>query len=89
MCYDFDWFRLYSHDQRTVVHKDIWFVDSKDCLGFYSKVLSYGQPIHIYYRFIYNTATAHYNRGSFLPGQHWPIQVNKGPRKPMKANADH
>ena len=39
-CYDFDWFILYSRDQRQSISMMFSSVDSKDCLGFYSKVLS-------------------------------------------------
>ena len=38
--YDFDWFRLYSRDQRQSKLKTFGFEDSKECFGFYSKVLS-------------------------------------------------
>ena len=39
-CYDFDWFILYSRDQRQSNLKTFGFEDSKECFGFYSKVLS-------------------------------------------------
>jgi len=39
-CYDFDWFRLYSCDQRQLISKMFSSIDLKECFGFYSKVLS-------------------------------------------------
>jgi len=43
-CYNFNRFRLYSRDRRQLMFKKCSVsIDSKECLEFYSKVLSLGQ----------------------------------------------
>jgi len=39
-CYDFNWFRLYSCDRRQLISEMFGSIDSEECLGCYSKVLS-------------------------------------------------